>query len=134
MKRVLVVISMLAAAGCPKPTPAFSSDIGVAAIPIEPGEHAGTFALRTTNTTQINVPGIDPLEGGGENFRLVTRTYDAESDTYLQRSSLCGGFNYEVAGVVTDAPESTYRAVPESTAEIVTITADGLYASTGHLQ
>jgi hypothetical protein len=120
--------------GCPKPTPAFSSDIGVEAIPVEPGAHAGTFALRTTNTTQILVPGIDPLEGGGENFRLVTRAYDAESDTYLQTSKLCGGFNYPVAGVITDAPESTYRSVPESTAELVTITAEGIYASTGHLQ
>lgn len=131
---VLVPPLTVAFAGCPKPTPAFSSDIGVEAIPVEPGEHAGTFALRTTNTTQILVPGLDPLEGGGENFRLVTREYDAESDTYLQRSTLCDGFNYEVAGVVTQAPRETYQAVPESTAEIVTITPEGLYASTGHIQ
>lgn len=132
---VIFVAGILAGAvGCPKPTPAFSDDIGVEAIPVEPGAHAGTFALRTTNTTQILVPGLDPLEGGGENFRLVTRAYDAETDTYLQRSQLCGGFNYEVAGVVTQAPEATYRAVPESTAEIVGITPEGLYTSTGHIQ
>lgn len=138
MKRALVVVTLAlavcAAAGCPKPTPAFSSDIGVEAIPVEAGAHAGVFALHTLNVTEIIVPGIDPLEGGGENFRLVTRSYDAESDTYRQRSSLCGGFNYSVAGVVTDAPEATYRAVPESTAEIVTITPEGIYASTGHIQ
>ena len=123
-----------ACAACAKPEPFFSNDIGVAAIPIERGAHAGTFALRTTNTTQINVAGIDPLEGGGENFRLVQRTYLEADDVYLQRSEMCGGFNYEVAGVVTAAPASTYQAVPPSEDERVTIGDDGAYGSTGHLQ
>lgn len=132
--RVACALLSVVAVACEKPEPFFSSDIGVAAVPVEPGAHAGTFALRTINTTQILVPGIDPLEGGGENFRLVTRTYDAEADAYVQRSELCGGFNYEVAGVVTEAPESTYRAVPPSEAERVSITPEGVYASTGHVQ
>jgi hypothetical protein len=120
--------------GCPKEEPFYSDEIGVEAIPVEPGAHAGTFALKTTNSTLIDVPGLDPLEGGGENFRLVQRTYDAENDVYEQRSELCGGFNYEVAGVVTEAPQATYRAVPSSENEQVKITAEGVYSSTGHLQ
>lgn len=134
MRAFAVVVLLACLAACPKPEPFFSDDIGVAAIPVDKGAHAGTFALRTTNTTQINVPGIDPLEGGGENFRLVQRSYLETDDVYEQRSELCGGFNYEVAGVVTAAPESTYQAVPPSESERVTISDDGVYASTGHLQ
>jgi hypothetical protein len=130
--RALVLVAALA--GCSRPAPFFSDDIGVEAIPVERGAHAGTFALRTTNTTQINVPGIDPLEGGGENFRLVQRTYDEQADVYEQRSELCGGVHYEVAGVVTGPPEATYQVVPPSENERVVITDDGGYVSTGHLQ
>ena len=53
---------------------------------------------------------------------------------YEQRSRLCGGFNFEVAGVVTSAPESTYLAVAESPAERVTIDAAGAYQQTDHIQ
>ena len=132
--RVPALIALSLAAACAPPERFFSDDIGIEAVPVDKGAHAGTFALRTTNTTQIAVPGIDPLEGGGENFRLVQRVYLADEDVYQQRSELCGGFNYQVAGVVTAAPESTYQAVAPSEDEQVTIGEDGSYASTGHLQ
>lgn len=117
--------------------PFYSDDIGMEAEP--PGDEgvlAGTFALKTVNTTLITIPVIEREEqGGGVNYRLVTRTWDAEAGLYRQSSFLCGGFNYEVAGVVTSLPESTYRAVPESTAETLVVDhAAGTYFSDGHLQ
>ncbi len=125
----------LGTAACPADQPFFSSDIGVPAVPIEPGSAAGTFALKTLNVTLVHLPaGLGDQEGGGQNYRLVTRTYDADADVYHQTSTLCGGFNFEVAGVTTSCPESTYRAVPESKEETVTIDDAGHYTSTGHIQ
>jgi hypothetical protein len=117
--------------------PFYSDDLGrEAELPGDEGVLAGTFALKTVNTTLITIPVIEREEqGGGVNFRLVTRTWDADASLYRQESSLCGGFNYEVAGVVTSLPESTYRAVPTSTEEIVDVDhTTGTYLSTGHLQ
>jgi hypothetical protein len=117
--------------------PFYSDDIGrEAELPGDEGVLAGTFALKTVNTTLITIPVIEREEqGGGVNLRLVTRTFDDDEKVYRQSSTLCGGFNYEVAGVVTSLPESTYRAVPESTSEIVVVDhATGTYLSTGHLQ
>jgi hypothetical protein len=111
----------------------FDSDIGVEAIPIEPGEAAGTFALKTLNTTLVKTPFGDEA-GGGTNYRLVKRTFNADANVYEQTSQLCGGFNVAVLGVTTDLPESTYRAVPESTAERVTVDDAGQYQQTDHLQ
>jgi hypothetical protein len=128
------LLALLVGAACPREQPFFSSDLGVEAIPAEPGAHAGTFALKTTNVTQIEVPGIEPLEGGGENFRLVMRVYIEDQDVYEQESQLCGGFNYAVAGVVTESPQSTYKAVPRSSRERVVISAEGAYSAEGHLQ
>ena len=120
---------------CPAPpAPFYDDDIGVEALPIEPGTLAGTFALKTLNVRIVHVPVLGDYEGGGVNYRLVERTYDATTDTYAQQSQLCGGRNFEVAGVTTDEPQSSYRRVPRSTAETVTVNADGAYEATGHLQ
>ena len=118
--------------GC-APPPVFDDDIGVEAIPIAPGEAAGTFALKTLNTTLVKTPFGDEA-GGGTNYRLVKRIYNVEEEVYEQTSTLCGGFNVAVLGVTTDLPESTYRAVPPSTAERVTIDDAGVYNQTDHLQ
>jgi hypothetical protein len=126
-------VVVLAGFGCTEPY--YSADIGVEAIPIEPGQAEGTFALETINTTLVHLPaGLEDQKGGGVNYRLVKRTYDATAEKYDQTSQLCGGFNYPVLGVVTESPESTYRKVPESTQETVTITDAGEYSSKGHLQ
>lgn len=115
------------------PAPVFDDDIGVAAIPIERGAAAGTFAIKTLNTTLVKTPFGDEA-GGGTNYRLVKRTYNEEENVYEQTSQLCGGFNVAVLGVTTDLPESTYRAVPESTVERVVIDDAGNYDQTDHLQ
>jgi hypothetical protein len=132
-RRVARALALLACVGC-APPPAYDDDIGVAAEPIGPGEAAGTFALKVVNTTLVRIPILGDQAGGGTNYRLVRRTWDADAGVYRQRSSLCGGFNVEVGGVTTSLPESTYRAVPESTAEIVTVTDDGAYEQRDHLQ
>lgn len=125
----------LALCACPAEQPVFDDDIGVQAIPAPAGAHAGTFALKTRNQTLVHVPVLDDYEGGGDNFRLVTRTWDEGAGLYHQESLLCGGYNFAVAGVVTEAPQSTYRAVPPSPAEEVVIDHElGSYVATGHLQ
>ena len=122
--------------GCPEPPePVFDETIGVQAVATEPGVLAGTFALKTISTTLVHVPMIGDVEGGGSNYRLVKRTYDSETDTYHQTSQLCGGANFEVAGVLTTIPESTYRAVPESEDEVIKVDHElGTYEADGHLQ
>lgn len=128
-------IALLATTACGGgPPPVFDDDIGVEAIPIAPGEAAGTFALKVVNTTLVQVPVLGDYAGGGVNYRLVTRTFDEEAGVYRQSSQLCGGFNVEVAGVVTSVPEPTYRAVAPSTGEIVEIDEGGAYAQRDHLQ
>jgi hypothetical protein len=133
MRALLLVV--VAVAGCNTATPFYSSDIGVTAVPIDPGSAAGTFALKTVNATIVHLPaGLGDKQGGGENYRLVTRTYDAKNDVYVQQSQLCGGVDYPVEGVDTECPTSTYREVLPSPHESVTIDAGGKYAATGHLQ
>jgi hypothetical protein len=133
---VLAVLALLAGGCAPEPTEDahFDEDLGMEAEPVEAGALAGTFALKTINATLVIIPILDDQLGGGVNYRLVTRTYDEVSDTYVQQSRLCGGYNIEVAGVTTDTPESTYRRVPPSTREVVTVGADGQYTADGHLQ
>ena len=132
---LMVMTTALASAlACSGPPPVFDDALGIEAIPIAPGEAAGTFALKVVNTTLVKVPVLGDYAGGGTNYRLVTRTYDEAADVYRQQSILCGGFNVEVAGVTTSVPEATYRAVALSTAEIVEITAEGAYAQRDHVQ
>ena len=129
----LVVLSALSLGVACGPEPVFDDNIGVASIPILAGEAAGTFATKATNTTLVKTP-IGDYAGGGLNYRLLTRTFDEATNTYRQISVLCGGFNFEVAGITTSLPESSYRAVAPSTQELVEIGDDGVFTHTGHLQ
>ena len=130
--QILTLFFMAFACGA---DPVYDTTIGVAAIPAEVGAHAGTFALKTVSTTLVHVPIFGDKNGGGSNYRLVKRTYNAKEKIYSQSSELCGGENFEVAGVTTAAPEETYRLVPPSEKEIVTIDHDkGTYVGTGHIQ
>lgn len=134
---ITVVVPTLLSFGCERPQPIYDDDIGVQAEPAEVGSLAGTFALKTINATLVHVPFQTEEEviGGGVNFRLVTREWDEEQQLYLQRSTLCGGYNFEVMGVTTTVPGPTYREVPESTEEWVKVEHDlGTYESGGHLQ
>jgi len=132
--RAVVVAFCLAVTACGGPPPVFDANLGIEAEPIAAGDAAGTFALKVVNTTLVQVPVLGDFAGGGNNYRLVTRTFDDATNSYAQSSLLCGGFNVEVAGVVTSLPESTYRAVAPSVAERVTIADDGSYAAADHLQ
>jgi len=127
-------LALLMAACGGGPPPVFDDDIGVEAIPVAAGEAAGTFALKVVNTTLVQVPVLGDYAGGGVNYRLVTRTFDEAAGLYRQSSQLCGGFNVEVAGVVTSVPEPTYRAVAPSTDEVVEIDEGGAYAQRDHIQ
>lgn len=142
--RLTVVVIALAAGLCigacegePAPEPVFDEDLGLEAIPAEVGSLAGTFAIKALSATivRIPVPGIDDALGGGVNYRINRRTWDADAGVYRQQSELCGGFNFEVHGVVTRASQSAYRAVPPSTEEVIEVDhARGTYTATGHVQ
>ena len=137
MRKVALPFVVLALAACEKPRPVYDDDIGVQAEPAEVGSLEGTFALKTINATLVHVPfqTDDDVIGGGVNFRLVTREWDAEQELYRQRSTLCGGYNFEVMGVTTTVPEPTYRLVPESTEEWVKVDHElGTYEAGGHIQ
>ncbi len=137
---VLASVALCVAMGCegePEPDPIYSEDLGLEAIPAEVGSLAGTFAIKALSATivRIPVPGIDDALGGGVNYRINRRTWDAEAEVYRQQSELCGGFNFEVHGVVTRAAQGAYRAVPLSTEEIIEVDhARGTYKATGHVQ
>jgi hypothetical protein len=105
------------------------------ASPVEPGALEGTFALRATSATIVDTQVFGFQTGGGVNYRLLRRTWNADVGSYTQSSELCGGYNYEVAGVVTEAPQTTYRRVPDSTEEEVFVDDEtGAFISTGHVQ
>lgn len=137
MRTLVLPLVALTLAACERPQPVYDDDIGVQAEPAEVGSLEGTFALKTINATLVHVPfqTEDDVIGGGVNFRLVQREWDADEEVYRQRSLLCGGYNFEVLGVTTSVPEPTYRLVPESTEEWVKVDHDrGTYEAGGHVQ
>lgn len=120
-------------AGCPEPY--YDEELGIEGVPVDVGAHAGTFALKTRTLTLEEAPVFGEVEGGGTNLRLVVRSYDEEEGLYRQESVLCGGENYEVAGLTQIIPASTWPKVPKSVLEVVELEhATGHYVSTGHLQ
>ena len=134
--RTCLLVALLALCGCGEEIrPAYDDALGFEAIPAEEGSLAGTFALRATSASLVIVPVLGEYLGGGVNYRLLTRTWDADAGVYHQTSKLCGGFNFEVAGVVTAADQPTYRAVPDSTEELVTVDhARGTFETINHVQ
>lgn len=121
----------------PPAEPVYDDELGLQAVPVAEGDLAGTFALKVVaaSLVRIPIPGIDDQLGGGVNYRLVQRQWDEEQGHYVQSSQLCGGYNFEVAGVNTAVPAETYRLVPDSVAEQVFVDHEqGTYRSTGHVQ
>jgi hypothetical protein len=119
---------------CPA-DPVYNEEIGVQAISAAVGSLAGTFALKTINQTLVRVPVLGDYAGGGSNYRLVTRSWNGDAAAYDQTSQLCGGFNFEVAGVTASPPEATYRKVPPSIVERVIVDHElGGYEASDHLQ
>ncbi len=114
---------------------ALPEEVRALAVPLAEGALAGSFAARSSSATIVDTVVAGYQTGGGVNYRLVTRRYDDDQQRYTQESQLCGGYNYEVAGVTLDVPEATYRRVPKSTEEIVRVDdARGLVLLDDHLQ
>ncbi|MCP4503982.1 MAG: hypothetical protein GY822_28995 [Deltaproteobacteria bacterium] len=139
VKIALLGISLRLCA-CPTeepPPPSFNEALDREAIPAEEGSLAGTFAMKAVSATivRIPIPGIDDELGGGVNFRINRRTYDATAGIYRQESKLCGGYNFVVHGVVTGASDEAYLEVPLSTEETVAIDHErGDFLWTDHVQ
>lgn len=129
----LVAVVLVVAAACEEPY--YDDNIGLEGVPTEPGALAGTFAQKAIATTVVRIPGLEEKDGGGVQFLRLDRTWDEDAQVYRQTSKLCGGENFEVHGTVADAPPSTYRAVPDSTAEVVTVNhASGEHGEAGLVQ
>lgn len=128
------IVVVTAALGC-APEPYYDEELGIEGVPVDEGALAGTFALKTRTLTLEEAPVFGEVEGGGTNLRLVTRGYDAAEGVYRQESVLCGGENYEVAGLTQTIPDDTWPKVPRSVLEVVELEhTTGRYVSTGHLQ
>lgn len=117
------------------PEPIYDDNIDVQAVAVAEGSLAGTFANIVVNADLIDAPLIGPQIGGGLNYMLVNRVYDAEAKLYRQTSKVCNGANFEVGGVTTDFPPQMYEKVPPSLEETVEVDHDlGIYTMTGALQ
>jgi hypothetical protein len=115
------------------PAPVYDDNLGLDAIPVAVGALAGTFALKSLSVTIEDTAVLPNQEGGGTNLMLVARTWDAEARRYRQVTQLCGGRNFEVAGVAQRMPFSTYQAVAPSTEEELEVDHDkGTCEMRGH--
>jgi hypothetical protein len=114
---------------------ALDPEIQELAVSVEAGALAGTFAMRAVSSTLVDTGILGTHRGGGVNHRLLTRVWNEEEQVYDQQSVLCGGFNFETAGVTTGVEGTdVYRAVADST-EVVRVDPDsGVLLADGHLQ
>ena len=125
---------MVSLQGCGS-APVYDEELGVQAVAVSEGALAGTFAVYSVTTTLIEVPILGEEDGGGVNYLLVNREYDAATGRYSQESQLCGGYNVEVAGVTSSPPLETYLLVPPSLREEVEVDHQrGTYEVTGRVQ
>jgi hypothetical protein len=135
--RPLLILATLITAACAPPVPFYDAEIGVEGVATDEGTLAGVFGHKVFAATlvQVPIPGIEDELGGGFQWLLLRREYDAREAVYRQTSELCAGLNVEVHGTVADVPSSTYRAVPPSTDELVTVDhATGALSEVGLVQ
>ena len=80
----LCVVFVLSSCG-PAAEPVYDDELGLQAVPIAEGSLSGTFALKVVaaSLVRIPIPGIDDQLGGGVNYRLVQRQWDAEQGLSL---------------------------------------------------
>lgn len=122
----LPVALLFTAAGCGSVEPVYDDALGVQAVKVEEGELEGTFAVRSMSALLIDipVPGFENTIGGRVTYRRVERTWDEDAGLYRQSSRVCGGREFEVAGIATVIPQASFRAVPESTEEVLRVDHD----------
>lgn len=131
----IVGVFLLGATACGPVEPYYDDTIGLEGSATNPGELAGVFGHKVFAATLVQVPLLPDELGGGYQWLLVERTYDAENDTYAQTSQLCNGKNLEVHGTGADVPMSTYRSVPKSENETTQVDhQSGEFGSEGLLQ
>ena len=129
-----LVASALLAPAC-GPEPHYSSDIGVQALPVDPGALAGTFGLYVESCTVVDAPLIGETPSGGDSWYLVTRTWDPDAGAYAETHRPCGGTTFETAGTTTTIPLATWRSRKARSPRSLSIDdAVGTYAIEGHLE
>ena len=126
--------ALLFAAACTPPDPYYDDDIGLEAIPVDPGAMAGTFGLKMQITTVTNLPALGEVTGGGDTYLLVERTYDEATATYEQTQQVCGG---KISSETSEStlPLSSWQAIPATAPLKLKIRdEDGFFQLEGHLE
>jgi hypothetical protein len=133
--RVLLLLCVGFLAGCPPPVdPYYDDDIGLEGTAVDPGALAGTFALKMQVTTQTDLPVIGTVTGGGDTYLLISRTYDAASQSYAQSNQVCGGLIRSETSEST-LPDESWQSITPQTPRTVTIRdADGFFEVDHHLE
>ena len=120
---------------CPQPEPVYDDDLGLQAISVEPGSLAGKFAQKHSILSVSDLPILGEQVNGGETYMLVDRTWNEESETYSQVSTVCNGVSYETGGTTTTILKDTWRSVPPSEGDELTVDHElGTYQLKRHLQ
>jgi hypothetical protein len=119
-------VLQLGTVACGPVEPVYDDDLGIQAVKVEEGELEGSFAVRSVSALLIDipVPGFENTIGGRVTYRRVDRTWDPDAELYRQSSHICGGREFDVAGISTVIPQATFRAVPESTEETLRVDHD----------
>jgi hypothetical protein len=100
---------------------AVSEETGLVGVSVSPGSLAGTWAQFVETHTLVPVPVLGNQPGGGQSTRLITRTWDATSQTYTDTFTRCTNIIFPVQGVTTTVRDTTLSKIVPAT---YTATAD----------
>ena len=123
--------------GCaPQQEPVFDEILGIQAVSVAEGSLTGTFGLYTRGVGYVSTGAFGELLTANDDFLLVERTWNAETESYDQETRLCGAYFFPVLDAQTvRVPEETFELVPPSTTETLQVDHElGTYVLMGHLQ
>ncbi len=107
----MLLSSLTLLCACPPP-PHYDDAIGVSGVASEPGSLAGSWAV---HQRQIYLGWVAVLasevEVGGDQYFLLERSWDDESETYQEQWQLCADLRFETAGLRIEPTEATVRNV-----------------------
>ncbi len=131
---VLLSLLLLPAAACPGPEPVYNEDIDLEAVPVQPGELAGTWAVKHAFNTWADIPIVGRSEAWGDTYLLMERTYDEQSGSYAQTLKPCWG-SLASENNVSYIPDDGWLSVPaQAPRGLEARDDDGFYSVDAHLE
>ena len=112
---------------CNTEEPIYDADIDLTAVPIETGSLEGRFALKVRTNAMADLSFLGNLESISDSFWIMTRTFDAETETYEQEMDFCTSINSEIAGMSTTVLDGTYDRVENTFATLIIDHETGAY-------